>query len=702
MRFEKITVVKYYLNQTLLDSRAYTDEKISDIDLSAAAEEAKAYTDERLGSCVVTSPTVIQSSPDWNEVELEGINIDELVLVKLTSARGSLVNGTYDAFAVVDAKGNTAICDFERWQVSADFSIVFDLRSDTAYRIGNYNGTVYDFTADYEDGFWDILHRMTSCVAFAGGDTVFTVEFLIKATAAEYTDEKTKSTLSDAKAYTDEKISGIDLSAAVEESKAYTDEKTSFFKKIYGKNLYNHETAVVNKSFDNIGNIIDSTSYGITDFIPVKSGETLNLYRADNGMLKNFNMRWIIPYDADKNVIKKNVASMAVDYVIPEGVAFVRAAISNLYITDAERYSVMISYESLETIGEYEPYIEKDTIDIYLPSKSVIGLNDDFNNSLRKKFWSFVVPSMCNTYNTTTEFLAPPVAGDLNTAYSLYDGLVESYPDYVSKSLVGNVTVEGTDLPMYRYDFTPPLVASSNMEDVCKVLITNCTHGQERSQIPTTYRLMLDICENWRTSELLQTLRFNCHFTVIPIVNPYGYINNTRKNENGVDICRNFEPGHTIGNPSDTNYGGETPNSEQSTQIITNLANTEYFDFMLDVHGYGTYSSGFKSGYVTPCMKRPADIAFGRALALWANSKTLKDNPSITDLTAHHFPSMETGGFGGYLSSVFRYGMTIELMYGWGDDSLGSNATGQKLAVEILGGAVLTMLNGYKCKHLEV
>ena len=363
----------------------------------------------------------------------------------------------------------------------------------------------------------------------------------------------------------------------------------------------------------------------------------------------------------------------------------------------------MICYGDADTQSRYEEYKEYSSIDAHFKSNNIVDFQDTFDKYFNQKHHVAVVPSACNSYNTTTEFVAFPVNSDLNNVYSLYDGLIESYPNYVSKSLVGNVTVDGTELPIYRYDFTPPLINGSKMTDVCKVLLTNCTHGTEKFQISTTYRLMLDICENWRTCELLKTLRFNCHFTIIPIVNPYGFLNNTRKNENGIDLNRNFETDFVAGTDiTSGSYSGTTANSEQSTQIINNLANTEYFDFMLDIHDFGNFSANNKVGYFTPCLKSPNTIGVCRAIALWANSKILTENTNIEDINASYFQSAEMSNFNGYLYSAFDNGVLIELMYSWGDDTLGTKETAQKIDVEILGGAILTMLNGYKCRYLNI
>ena len=75
-------------------------------------------------------------------------------------------------------------------------------------------------------------------------------------------------------------------------------------------------------------------------------------------------------------------------------------------------------------------------------------------------------------------------------------------------------------------------LASSSARTARRVLITGGVHGDE----PAGVEAVLQFLERDNT-QLLK----NFSFLVIPCINPYGYVHNTRETLNGVDINRTFE-----------------------------------------------------------------------------------------------------------------------------------------------------------------
>lgn len=150
--------------------------------------------------------------------------------------------------------------------------------------------------------------------------------------------------------------------------------------------------------------------------------------------------------------------------------------------------------------------------------------------------------------------------------YALYDDLVTRFPDYVTRILLGNDTIGN---PIYRYDFTPPLF-NTGRSSVAKIILTSGHHGYEKAGIYVTYSALKEICERWSEDEHLETLRWGVHFIVVPIVNPYGFDNNTRYNERSVDPERNYTAGWEQGDPDPDSgqYRGVSPLSEPSAQYI--------------------------------------------------------------------------------------------------------------------------------------
>lgn len=90
------------------------------------------------------------------------------------------------------------------------------------------------------------------------------------------------------------------------------------------------------------------------------------------------------------------------------------------------------------------------------------------------------------------------------------------------KDLIGTVY----DFPIYKLY----LQSSDNTQK--HVLITSGLHGDEPGGIEASLQFL-----SRDNSNLLKS--FN--FTVIPCINPYGYVYNTRENRDGIDINRMFE-----------------------------------------------------------------------------------------------------------------------------------------------------------------
>lgn len=90
------------------------------------------------------------------------------------------------------------------------------------------------------------------------------------------------------------------------------------------------------------------------------------------------------------------------------------------------------------------------------------------------------------------------------------------------KDLIGTVY----DFPIYK------LYLQSSVNTQKHVLITSGLHGDEPGGIEASLQFL-----SRDNSNLLKS--FN--FTVIPCINPYGYVYNTRENRDGIDINRMFE-----------------------------------------------------------------------------------------------------------------------------------------------------------------
>lgn len=190
-------------------------------------------------------------------------------------------------------------------------------------------------------------------------------------------------------------------------------------------------------------------------------------------------------------------------------------------------------------------------------------------------------------YDTNLAYISPHT-NDINFLYGIYDDLVTSYPEYVTRTLLGN---EPTGLPIYQYDFKPPTLslAYGVAMEYPKIIYNSAIHGMEKHAAVGAAKVFQAICNNWRENEVLEMLRWNIHFIVTPILNPWGYNANTRKNSNGIDLNRNFSHGWTKGDdPASFDYSGTTPASEIETQLMEQLiVDNKDALFFVDHHNSG-------------------------------------------------------------------------------------------------------------------
>ena len=209
---------------------------------------------------------------------------------------------------------------------------------------------------------------------------------------------------------------------------------------------------------------------------------------------------------------------------------------------------------------------------------------------------NYVVESV--TYNPTAYM-------ELDAIYAGYDALVTAYPSYVSKTLLGKDQSDTYNI--YKYEFKPsiPTIQGTLEEgenytaDSYPVIILDaCTHGSERPCAMALLNVMTKICNAIDDNGLMGWFRSNIHFVVVPIVNPWGYVNYDRRNSRGVDLNRNYIPFWRLGESDPTSwwYRGESELSEKETQYVYNILNT-YKDkaiFYYSYHTFGESAQGWE------------------------------------------------------------------------------------------------------------
>jgi len=154
------------------------------------------------------------------------------------------------------------------------------------------------------------------------------------------------------------------------------------------------------------------------------------------------------------------------------------------------------------------------------------------------------------------------------TIYALYDALVSAYPNYVTRTSLG---LDDSGKTIYKYEFKPPVLSTGLPRAFPKMVLVSGVHGLEKAGVHCLYLALKAICDEWAAYPALETLRWNAHLIVIPVAVPYAFDNFQRKNENGIDIARNFPTGWTLVDSGLDTYGGTAALSEKSSQYINTV-----------------------------------------------------------------------------------------------------------------------------------
>ncbi|MDK7476417.1 M14 family metallopeptidase, partial [Bacillus paranthracis] len=193
--------------------------------------------------------------------------------------------------------------------------------------------------------------------------------------------------------------------------------------------------------------------------------------------------------------------------------------------------------------------IDMFNLQVYAVGNYKVIKSDDRTNDKHVLFAPTPIPKTVKTPSTGFQTDGTGIGGfkenaapftPLDKVYSNYDELMNSTSQYITKTLLGKDATGQHDI--YKYTFVP--VKPRQMTTTTKlpklVFISNL-HGHEKITTYSLYRFMRAICNDWKTDETLEYLRWNVEFVIIPVANPAGFVNNTRVNGNGVDLNRNFD-----------------------------------------------------------------------------------------------------------------------------------------------------------------
>lgn len=327
-------------------------------------------------------------------------------------------------------------------------------------------------------------------------------------------------------------------------------------------------------------------------------------------------------------------------------------------------------------------------------------IESESNESEKKESTPFksgvIVPKGMPDYRIAVSGLTYDRTSDMPLAdlYTAYDGLVETYSGYVSKTSLG--ADASNNYIIYRYDFIPELptieresstspktFTEYGVNDFPVFIMDACIHGGEKPCALALLNLMDKIAKATDDNGILGWLRSNIHFVIVPMVNPWGYTNNLRYNYNHVDLNRNFPPYWSKG-PSDATsdrYRGASALSEIEAQYINTIL-TQYKNKAVGYLSWHTFGS-FTSYERMSCFMAAIDY---KADEMQTAGIDVIKSITKSGWKNHNLPV--NSGFIGImqLSSVAQYGMSSnqgayfgipsgspECMYRYYDGQTGAN-----------------------------
>lgn len=275
--------------------------------------------------------------------------------------------------------------------------------------------------------------------------------------------------------------------------------------------------------------------------------------------------------------------------------------------------------------------------------------------------------------------------------YDIYDALAEAYPLHVTKQIMGTVGSKNIN----RYTFSN--FSLSNSSDFAvkpfKVCIVTAIHGYEQGCAWTAAHFFRLLYER-REDPHLGFLRRNVVFDVIPVANPWGFANNMRKNQNGVDLNRNFNAEFCGTKPPESSeYAGSYPGSEIETQVLMQfISENKDARVVLDYHNIG-------KGYPLFYVYGQKDVQLAHAVFTELTEKWQKEYPEFPkdQILGWVKPNGHEGMFADYLIQQNLWVLTMETP--WCMPVIGKSqydAPTIRCALEVLVNTLLTILQNYQ------
>lgn len=427
--------------------------------------------------------------------------------------------------------------------------------------------------------------------------------------------------------------------------KRYTDEEvaksTEFVKR--SSNLFDISKCTQRTVISANGNLSPNNSYSISDFIRVKPATTYSLYGFIN----------IAYYDKNKNFIRRDNISYAGSTITTgSNVHYIRLNFQPLSSYPERRVN------EGPTLLPYEPFYTR-----FSDGFKMEPLNDVIDRYKDRVMFDMPIDGIFSTNETYADYtnFSSVTAAEV---YTMFDNLMASYPDYITKQLLGN---DAWGNPISAYYFTPAQPSADLTTKMPKVFITCGVHGHEHASTLVAYLFFKQMCEKWQEYLLLEALRFNVNFILIPVVNPSGWDAFTRTNANGVDINRNFPHDWVQGTEGTSTYSGTAPLSELESQYVMSIFNTHPdIDIVYDFHNFHESDGDYFLWIPTNAgahVQHMAKNLISRMTRKWKNEYAFIPDNFFVGYTDE--PN-KVGMIQNYAQSIgIRYAATFEICWKW-------------------------------------
>lgn len=249
-----------------------------------------------------------------------------------------------------------------------------------------------------------------------------------------------------------------------------------------------------------------------------------------------------------------------------------------------------------------------------------IGVQKVSKFPLRVKEEEPLSPEVVSTLKSGITFDNPTFMDEM---YSKFDGLITSYPNYVSKNdavTLANSFGNNLAYPVYcrlggvaqgDYLATPTYyinvykistgdseaINHSSWNKKTKIFLVGGNHPYELAAPVNLYLFIKNILENLTVNANYWNILSNADIYVLPCLNGYGIYHAQdgymRTNANGVNINRNFPTVRWSQGEPGQDYGGDAPGSEFETQLIMALTKGLMPQICIDAHNFDKAETQF-------------------------------------------------------------------------------------------------------------